>query len=173
MELSQSWMNLMRSTERNQKYEGGRKVASTFALCFWLPSVLNFVIKYFSSVVQNSFAIDLPGDWLKLLAPLSHPIRSWSSWRDLCACVSPLLVGYVNWISGDKCLACEKGLEILKQLSEKSVAKALASVFRASQNICQYLCVCWLQQNSFIFPYNIVSRGLQQICFCRKKSKRC
>ena len=115
---------------------------SAFALCFWLPSVLNFVIKYFSSIVQNPFAIDLPGDLLKLLARLSHPIRSWSSWRDFCACVSPLLAGYINWISEDKCHGCEKGLEILKQLSEESVAKALASVFRASQNVCEYLCVC-------------------------------
>ena len=113
-------------------------------------------MKYFSSIVQNRFAIDSPGDWLKLLSPLSHPIRSWSSWRDLCACVSPLLVGYINWISGDKCRGCEKGLEILKQLSEESVAKALASVFRTSQNVCEYLCVCVhvAFAGFLIFPYN-------------------
>ena len=58
--LAKVRMNLMRSTERNQKYEGGLKVPA-FALCFWLPAVLNFVIKYFSSIVQNPFAIDLPG----------------------------------------------------------------------------------------------------------------
>ena len=141
MERNQSY-NESNAVQRNQNYEGDPKVPSAFALCFWLSSVLNFVIKCFSSIVQNPLAIDLPGDWLKLLAPLSHPIRSWSSWRDLCACVSPLLVGYINWISGDKCRGCEKGLEILKQLSEESVAKALASVFRTSQNVCEYLCVC-------------------------------
>lgn len=138
---------------------------SGFALCFWLPAVLNFVIKYVSSIVQNRFAIDSPGDWLKLLSPLSHPIRSWSSWRDLCACVSPLLAGYINWISEDKCHGCEKGVEILKQLSEESVAK---SCFQGKPKrlwifVCLRSCsVCWL----FCF-------SLQQICLCRKKSKRC
>ena len=140
-------------------------------MCFWLAAVLNFVIKYFSSIVQNRFAIDSPGGWLKLLSPLSHPIRSWSSWRDLCACVSPLLVGYTNWISGDKCRACEKGLEILKQLSEKSVAKALASVFRASQNICQYLCVCWLQQNSLFFLTKSLVEAYNKFVFVEKNPR--
>ena len=66
------------------------------------------------------------------------------------------MAGYVNWISGVKCRGCEKGLEILKQLSVESVTKAVASVFRASQNICQYLCV-WVHvafAGFFVFPYN-------------------
>ena len=61
MELSQSY-NESNAVQRNQNYEGDPKVPSAFALCFWLPAVLNFVIKYFSSIVQNRFAIDSPGD---------------------------------------------------------------------------------------------------------------
>ena len=61
MELSQS-KNESNAVQRNQNYEGGAKVPSGFALCFWLPAVLNFVIKYVSSIVQNRFAIDSPGD---------------------------------------------------------------------------------------------------------------
>ena len=63
-------------------------------------------------------------------------MRSWTSRCDLCACVSPLLAGYLIWISEDKSYGSEISLEILK------VAKALASVFGASQNVCEYLCVC-------------------------------
>ena len=164
MELSQSY-NESNAVQRNQNYEGGAKVPSGFALCFWLPAVLNFVIKYFSSIVQNRFAIDSPGDWLKLLSPLSHPIRSWSSWRDLCACVSPLLAGYINWISEDKCHGCEKGVEILKQLSEESVAK---SCFQGKPK-CLWIFVC-LRSCSVC---SLFCFSLQQICCCRKKSKRC
>ena len=61
MKRNQSY-NESNAVQRNQNYEGDPKVPSAFALCFWLSSVLNFVIKCFSSIVQNPLAIDLPGD---------------------------------------------------------------------------------------------------------------
>ena len=145
MELSQS-QNESNAVQRNKdtrEVQGKcHQLLLCLALCFWLPAVLYFVLRYFSSIFQNPFAIDLSGDWLKPLVSLSHPIRSWTSRCDLCACVSPLLAGYFIWISEDKSYGSEISLEILKQFAEKSVAKALASVFRASKNVCEYLCVC-------------------------------
>jgi len=88
------------------------------------------------------------------------------------------LAGYFIWISEDKSYGSEISLEILKQFAEKSVAKALASVFRASQNVCEYLGVCVHVafagfSKTALFILTTMKDNVKKICFCRKKSKRC
>ena len=157
MELSQS-SNESNAVQRNKdtrEVQGKcHQLLLCFALCFWLPAVLYFVLRYFSSIFQNPFAIDLSGDWLKPLVSLSHPIRSWTSRCDLCACVSPLLAGYFIWISEDKSYGSEISLEILKLVRREVRCEGISVCFQGKQK-CLWIFVrlrshslCWLQQTA-------------------------